>query len=308
MFDGSVWTTYDMGDGLVDNTVKYISSDDVMKVFFATGAGLSVLDWGTWNTYTSANGLPNDDVTYISRQPDGSPVWIATMMGGVIQYSSGTGFYGAINTTNTPDLPDNNVFAVLEDANHDVWIGTWYGITRLAYGSVFIANYDSTSGLPNEYIRDLKEDSYGDIWIGMFSDYNTDGAVSCYNGLGFTNFRVSDGLADDQVIRLAVDQNDDVWVATGNGVTKISGVSSLHENAKLVAPSVYPNPASDKVTLTNLSYPSKLSVTDMAGSCIFEKEINGASCELETSAWQSGIYILRVISDEGVSTVKLMIR
>lgn len=73
--------------------------------------------------------------------------------------------------------------------------------------------------------------------------------------------------------------------------------------------SLSPNPASDFVVLRRShSTPGRLSILDATGREVMQREIPGKSTKVETSALAPGIYFLRLTTDRGHSTQKLLVR
>jgi hypothetical protein len=125
----------------------------------------------------------------------------------------------------------------------------------MSSSDVFVENHSRLFILPApdtlNPVEDVQIDSYGNIWAAVYVDYLvTEGGVCVHNGSFWTQYEVADGLAGPVVRRMVIDANDDVWVATSTGVSKISSIPfSISEevtNAGFVA---YPNPATDVLTV-----------------------------------------------------------
>src|SRR5690606_21809444 len=71
-----------------------------------------------------------------------------------------------------------------------------------------ISVYD---GLPSNRINALAEDRQGYLWIA------TRDGLARYDGVGYRVWRVGDGLNDNHVWTVFVDEADRVWVGTQNG-------------------------------------------------------------------------------------------
>jgi hypothetical protein len=99
-------------------------------------------------------------------------------------------------------------------------------------------------------IEDIEIDNNGNVWVGVYVDYLvTEGGVVAYDGNSWTEFLVSDGLVGPVIRQLAIDNNNDVWVATSTGVSKISNHMVSVEDLDAAQFAMYPNPANDKVTI-----------------------------------------------------------
>jgi hypothetical protein len=57
---------------------------------------------------------------------------------------------------------------------------------------------------------------------------------------------------------------------------------------------VYPNPATEVITIETDNYPSLLTITEINGKMIFSKMISNEKTQLDVSAFRKGVYILEV--------------
>lgn len=243
-FNGNTWTSYTSSNGLADNNVYYIACDIDGCIWFATYNGTSRLNGSTWTTFTTSNGLPSNSINFITVDASGNK-WFGTQMGGMSKYDNTT----FTNFTTNDSLMDMNVFAIACDSGGNKWVGTWYGMSKFDNSDNWVANYRSYNGLFNEFIRDIDADAKGNVWIGMFADYNQEGAITRLNGNDWTTYTVNDGLVNKQIIRMAVDKQCNLWIATGGGVSKLTIYSGINEYKDLGYITTYPNPASDKITV-----------------------------------------------------------
>ncbi len=302
-FNGTTWTNYTTTDGLIDDAVVYIAGATDGSVWFATSVGISKLSGTTWTNYTTANGLATDVIDYIAMDPSGNK-WFGTQMQGFSIYDNST--FTNVSTTVIDSLLDNNVFAIAVDKLGQKWIGTWYGITKLNNANNWAKNYRYTDGLYNNYVRDIKVDSNNNIWVGVFADYNLDGAISSFDGTHWVSYTIADGLADKQVIRLAIDKYNDVWIATGNGVSKLSNSVGINTNSSDEF-SVYPNPATDVLTIKHKSMYAKASIFDLSGKLITKYELTNMTTQLDIGEINPGMYILQITDNNNTYATKLVI-
>jgi ligand-binding sensor domain-containing protein len=286
-YNGTSWTTYTTADGLADNSVVYIAGDINGDVWFATYAGASKLNGTTFTNYTTSDGLPVDAITFIMVDTLGNK-WFGTVMGGISKYNN-----SAFITIDTDDnLVDNSVFAIAIDQDYHKWVGTWYGMSELNNADAWVADYDSAGGMYNDYIRDIDVDTRGYVWLGHFADYNQEGGVSVFTGSMWARYSVPEGLVDKQVIRLAIDDYDNVWVATGLGVSKISGFTGIQAHERLTPMSAFPNPANEHITIKANGSPESLLITDITGKKAYEFMIK-SDARINTALWPAGLYIAR---------------
>ena len=119
--------------------------------------------------------------------------------------------------TTADGLPQGTVYAVLQDSQGFVWLGTEDGLVR--YDGHRLVRYGyrrgTADGLPGNYIQAMAEDAHHDLWIAV-----ADGGLARWNRNTdrFTVFRrgagESDSLASDAVVALLIDDADRIWVGT----------------------------------------------------------------------------------------------
>ena len=301
-FNGTTFTTYTIANGLIDNGVKYINVDMNNNLWIGTDVGVSKYNGSTFTNYTVSDGLPTNVITYITSDTLNNK-WFATEMGGISKYNNAT--FTTISTITVDSLLDNNTFAIAVDKFENKWIGTWMGITKINAAGNWVANYRTIDGMYNDYVRDLKFDSKGNLWIGLFADYNLDGGISRFNGTNWISYTTADGLADKQVIRLAVDKNDDIWIATGNGVSKLTSPSAISVNNQERI-SVYPNPVSDYLFIQLKNHTTQFTISDITGKTISHHIISENSNKIDVSNLSPGVYLLQIIGKTETSSVKFV--
>jgi signal transduction histidine kinase/ligand-binding sensor domain-containing protein len=156
--DGEVYPSNLPGEW-VESKVRALHAGRDGAVWIGTVRGLTcVRDSGTVK-YTRADGLGSDEVRAILEARSGD-VWAGTMGGGLSQLRAGR--WLTLSTSN--GLSDNNVWALHEDAESVLWIGTENGLNRLENGRVFSFNVDQ--GLPVGLVNCIVEDDFGRLWIG----------------------------------------------------------------------------------------------------------------------------------------------
>ena len=76
-------------------------------------------------------------------------------------------------------------------------------------------NYTTENGLTNSAVLSIAQLKNGEIWLGT-----NDGGINIYNGTEFKTLNKSNGLIDDVVYDLYVDETESVYICTNNGLCK----------------------------------------------------------------------------------------
>lgn len=251
-FNGSTWTKYAYADGLCDNGIHYMACDADTSMWFGSwGAGVSRLSGSTWTTFNASNGFPSADgvvasVYYIAVDGTNNK-WFGTDLG-LVKYNNTN--FDTINQINTPDLLSNFITSVTVDENNNKWLGVLSkGVAKLNSSNGWVANYDTTSGICNNGVNDIKIGSDGTLWLGEYTIYGAYvvGGITKFDASAGTgvSYDETDGLVNEQVFRIALDENDDLWIATGGGLSKLHDAIGIKENNAAETISLYPNPAGD---------------------------------------------------------------
>jgi ligand-binding sensor domain-containing protein len=138
----------------------------------ALGSGYGIDFW------REAEGLPQSRIRAIVQTRDGY-IWLGTD-NGVVRFN-GANFTAF--TVETGSLKDNEVWALQEDNENALWIGTYGGgLTRLKNGA-----FTTADGLPDDVITQIDKDLAGNLWI------STRGALVKYERGHFTTFTRPEG-------------------------------------------------------------------------------------------------------------------
>ncbi len=250
LYDGLSWTTFTTADGLANNQIKCIEEDASGNVWFGTNSGASYYNGSAWTNIGTSDGLPFGGVTAISFDSNGD-VLLGSGLGGVAIYN---GTIGSILTEASNGLVDDRIRGIRNASNGDRWIGTSEGITVLDASNNNIAYHTQIYTLPApdtlNPIEDVEIDNFGNIWVGVYVDYLvTEGGVCAFDGNSWTEYDVSDGLVGPVVRALTIDSQNSVWVATSSGVSKISDHEVSTEELDQASFEMYPNPATDAITI-----------------------------------------------------------
>ena len=217
---------------LVSNEVNCIAADSE-NVWIATAKGVSRWERNQdkWLHYTMENGLANDMVNAVAI--DGKWVWFATDEG-VSRYDMETSTFSTFRSID--GLVSDQVSSIAVDGNY-VWFGTSNGLNRYDKTIDSWAVRTRKDGLISRIVTTIAvEPDY--VWVGTDKEINPDphgwdddprfskGGVSRYHRDtdSWNNYTKSDGLIDNEIATIAVD-DDSVWFGTQHrGVSQYNQV------------------------------------------------------------------------------------
>lgn len=343
-FDGSNWVSYTTADGLVNDNVKVISSASNGDVWVGTDFGASHFDGSSWTTYDNTNGLNSTQVKSIDEDANGG-IWIGTNQGvsyfdgaSWISYSSPDLHWSGVNatafdsngdkwfasplggithfdgTTFTPYDTANGLLSqfvtdILVDNQDNKWVGTSSGMSVLDASNTTFTHHTKMYLLPPpdtlNPVVNIDMDSYNRIWTSIYVGYLAEGGVAMWNGSQWIDFDVSDGIAGPNVKGLSVDAQDNVWVATSTGVSKIVPVPSSVENIFSKDISVFPNPTTGKLSLNNNL--NEVKIVNNMGSIVYERSSTSNDL-IDLSHLSKGIYHLLAYSEGKVIAEKIILQ
>lgn len=115
----------------------------------------------------------------------------------------------------------SKVYAVVEDADGRIWIGTEAGITR--YDGISLENFSSDKGAADNGARTLFRDGEGRLWAGHLG-----GGLSVYDGRKFHKAAFKDVEITVDVTGIQQDKDGHLWVTTfGQGAFRFLPGSDL---------------------------------------------------------------------------------
>lgn len=221
----------------------------LLTLLFACSA--SLLAAQTFTTWTTADGLPSDDLRDVAVAADGT-VWLATSQG--VAAFDGTTFT-VHNTSTHPGLANNDVKAIAVMSDGSVWAGTDFGVS--VFDGSDYTTYTTDDGLSDNDVRNIKQAPNGDVWIATINGatrYSNGGftafgspeipfggtmhvafadngdvlfsgglsGVIVHDGSSFTTIGTADGLLSNRVRSIAVDEAQNKWVGTADGLSVLN--------------------------------------------------------------------------------------
>jgi signal transduction histidine kinase/ligand-binding sensor domain-containing protein len=249
VLDGPKAVQYRSSGTLADNSIRTIREASDGTIWIGTVSGLRRLPGGIrGDPFVEPRLIDGTNVSYLWPGRRGE-MWIGTYGEGLIRYDD----RGVVRFSAPTTLPHDNVLAIIEDVEENVWIGTQGGMMRLKRGAASTLTtrdsaprsintiYEDPQGrllivslngrllqvadgvlvpanLPGEVerlrIRNVFRDSHGRLWIG------TDGqGVARIDGDGVVRLSMKDGLVNDFVRAFCEDAQGRIWIGTDGGLS-----------------------------------------------------------------------------------------
>ena len=229
-YDGKLFTNYTENEGLINNSVLSILQDKDDNIWFATIAGVSKYDGKSFTQFTKENGLCENTVLSVLEDKSGN-IWFGTSCG-VSKYD-GKSF---TNFTVKEGLVNNSVLSVFQDSKGTLWFGTYGGVSK--YDGKSFTNYTEKEGLSNDKVYCILEDANNAFWFAtggggvskleLENNNEKSRKFSSGNSGRFTHFTVNEGLCNNLVYSILLDNNKNLWFGTNGGVCKYGGKLFTH--------------------------------------------------------------------------------
>ena len=248
--------SFKVKDGLINNSVIAITQDSSGYIWAVTRYGLSRYDGVNFKTFKHEEGKPGSllpgNVKYITADRRGR-LWVTSkelqlyhpetetfekiptglsVIKAVYCDSQNRLFLGASGQLkyfedghlHTIDLgldKNNQVNAIREDIQHNIWIGTSSGlflINFVKHSAVLVSN-SASKKLESNDITTIAQDKNHDLWIGTRENgvyrYNTESGI-------FESIRKShsdNGLIDNHIRKIIATRNGTLWIGTQQGLS-----------------------------------------------------------------------------------------
>ncbi len=340
-----VWENITVNPDNSDTEPRGVAIDEEGTIWITTTEyGLWTYDKdGEWTNYNAGNSfLPVDNLRKIAIQ--NKVVWISTDGLGLIRHDFNTDETTHYTTAEYTDLKtDHNLDPYIDAADH-VWFRNREFLTRISpdmewtnedmrvhisggnttdiefvsdteiwismYGGLVL--YDGTNynviiqSQFDNYLQVLK-DSRGDLWLARRSTLNGDGITIIHEGEEY--FFPADGNSaiPSQVFGFVEYQDTVIAVGTiGNSIAKlVFDVSTSTSEETIVHLNVYPNPASEKITVRAEQTILNWSISNMSGQQVLKQ--NYFSDQIDVSGLSPGIYMLNITTDSGLVSKRITI-
>ena len=308
-YSNSIWTSFTTADGLGDNRVKYITESSDGRIWIGEYDGLSIYNGANFTTYNMSDGIPFGGIQYISFDSN-LDAWMGSGFGGLIQFD-GNNF--TIYNSND-GLLNNIVNSIAIDNQNKKWVGTSSGLSVFNNQNLLQKNYTQMYLLPPpdtlNPVMGLGFDSRNLLWVGIYIDYLLNGGIAMYNGYSWVDFNASDGLIGPVITDLIIDNQDQVWVTTSSGISKITDVPAHINNTVNDDLIIYPNPSNGEFIFKSSLKKYQVKIYNIQGELIFsEKKNSYGELKINLSHIPKGVYIAKVenLTNSNTTTKKLII-
>jgi ligand-binding sensor domain-containing protein len=205
-YDGINWTTY----SFAPDDIASMEIDNYGNVWCGTyGDGLYKYNGSIWNHFTMGNGLSNDLVTSLTIDSTGN-IWCGATNGGLSKYD---GLNWTIYST-SDGLIYNDIYSILCDNDGNLWYGTSNGISK--FDGVNWDSFTSSNGLPFDWAVSLSLKKSGNL-VALIRDYGFGAYICEYNGQSWITTEIPYELAENVILSLKIDDNDNHWISTLRG-------------------------------------------------------------------------------------------
>jgi len=189
---------------LDNNRIYSIIEDENENLWIGTSNGLHKIDTKTneLTTFSSnkkiKSSISNSSIITVFEDSEGF-IWVGTS-NGLNKFNPSSNTFEHFISDNSPSnhikndlyktINSNYIFAILEDKQGYLWIGTTSGINKYDKITGTFRYFTKKDGLPNETVYELIQDKLDNIW------YSTNRGIGYLNPKTelFTNFDKGDGL------------------------------------------------------------------------------------------------------------------
>ncbi len=180
----------------------------------------------------------------------------------------------------------------------------WFSVTVPASGTLTLE-----TDAPNPVGTSTVSDTVMSVFSGTCAGTLT--SVGCDDDAGNGNFSkvVLTGQTPGSILKVAVWQYDNSSFGTpGTGAFKISAYDASLPTTSFNNEgfSYYPNPVVDILRLSYTQNIDKVEVMNMLGQVVLNKTINANESNIDMSSLAKGTYMVKVVADNQIKTIKVI--
>jgi signal transduction histidine kinase/ligand-binding sensor domain-containing protein len=121
---------------------------------------------------------------------------------------------------------DRTIFTFMEDHNKNVWVGSMTGIKVFSPDGKMISytHQEGKNSLSASEVRCFAEDKTGNVWIATIGGGINKFDISTHQ---FTAYTTKDGLPDNSIYSLIIDNENILWLTSNLGLTKFNPSNTI---------------------------------------------------------------------------------
>jgi len=307
-FDGNNWSKIDFNN---DGPFSSLAVDKNNNKWIAGGSYLYKIEQNSCVLYTPKNsGLIYNDVTQVSSDKDGN-IWVLNMGSYVnligreaelIKYDGDKWFsyYSGSSPVSSTMKIDNQ---------GNPWIAWYNVIKKLDMTSNLFSEEINVGSMGSSHFHLHAIEGEHKFWgtrdvLVNNADWQKKG-FAVYDGSDWKFFTTSNSqLPSDTVYQITIDADGTKWIGTAKGL------AAFNENGLATSTEIYsdvmneielfPNPAYDFI---NLKMPSglmnsRIDILTIQGKTIKTFSLNQKQTRMDVSNFPTGVYLIRIHSDE----------
>jgi len=172
------------------------------------------------------NSLSQNNIWWIYEGSMGY-IWIGTSKKGLNRLDRKTGEFKLYkHSDNDPtSLGHRRVRNIFEDSNNNFWVCTNAGLNLMDREKGTFKHYkhnpDNPKSISNNRVTPIAEAADGSLWLGTDAGLNRFDPVTGT----FTRYTVKDGLANDGIQGLCIDNEGKIWVSTFKGISTLDPIT-----------------------------------------------------------------------------------
>lgn len=226
-------------DGLSNNTVLSLLQLSNNQVFVGTSNKLNLLDFNEpyfKNISKNKRGkhLLNDNVVF-SILKDETDLWIGTSDGGLNLIRNNKTYYFKEDLNNSASISGVVRGLVKDIENQRLWVATTQGLNKIDLETfnpdnpeftTYLFKPNDSNSISSDFIKDIALDKKNNLWGATFGQGIFRLSISKQNKVEILRFK-SDidnpkSLVNDFAQCIEVDKENNIWVGTQGGLTKLS--------------------------------------------------------------------------------------
>lgn len=223
---------------LSNNRIRSITEDKNGFIWIGTWGGGAIKYDKRSNKFTiftndssNSKSIGDNFVRMIYEDKKGV-LWFATERG-ISKYDKKTNsFFTYKPAPNNPKgLKDNHIIVIFEDSFNNFWLGTEQGLVffdrEKEEFTHYINNPKDSKSISSNRVISINEDSEHNLFIGTYG-----GGINKFNYIdkSFIAFREKDGLPNDVIYGILVDEQNNLWLSTNKGLSKFYQKENRFEN------------------------------------------------------------------------------